>query len=202
LRVIAGIAKGHRLKAPAGLSTRPMADKVKGSLFSVLLSRDVTLGRVLDLYAGSGSLGIEALSRGADWVDFVETNTGTCRIIGENLEHTKFDQQARVHCRTVAQYLAGARRAETISYDIILMDPPYADPHISRTIDQVVTSGLARAGTVVIVGHSPRVSLDERYGRFARTVHRRLGDSSYSVYEFEPGEPSQPEIANSKGSSL
>lgn len=185
LRVIAGIAKGHHLKAPRGLATRPMADKVKGSLFSVLLSLEIKWDRVLDLYAGSGSLGIEALSRGAGWADFVEANAGTCRIIKENLEHTKFSAQGRVHCRTVSQFLAGVRRLPRDKYDIIFMDPPYADPFIERTIEAVDTSGLAAEGAILVVGHSPRVGLADHYGHLARIDQRRLGDSSYSIYIFK-----------------
>src|SRR5919204_6282575 len=96
MRVITGSAKGHKLKAPKGLSTRPMLDRVKEALFSVLEGYGPIRGRVLDLYAGTGSLGIECLSRGASWADFVEQRGHVCRIIAENLEHTRLDDRARV----------------------------------------------------------------------------------------------------------
>src|SRR5438045_309949 len=109
MRVISGEARGHTLKAPKGMTTRPMADKIKGAVFSMLsniLSQlDREWGRVLDLYAGTGSIAIEALSRGADWADLVEINAGVCRIISENLEHTKQNQKARVNNRAVHSFL-------------------------------------------------------------------------------------------------
>jgi 16S rRNA (guanine966-N2)-methyltransferase len=109
MRVIAGDAKGHALKAPKGMSTRPMADKVKGAVFSMLSNllaqSDREWGKVLDLYSGSGSIGIEALSRGADWADFVEINAGVSRIISENLEHTHLSEKGRVNNRTVQNFL-------------------------------------------------------------------------------------------------
>ena len=93
MRVISGEARGHTLKAPKGMTTRPMSDKIKGAVFSMLSgllsNSDRAWGQILDMYAGSGSIGIEALSRGAEWADFVEVNAGVCRVITDNLEHTK-----------------------------------------------------------------------------------------------------------------
>src|ERR671938_762263 len=97
MRVITGSAKGHGLKAPKGMTTRPMLDRVKEALFSVLEGYGPIRGRVLDLYAGTGSLGIECLSRGASAADFVEQRAHVCRIIHENLEHTRLIDRARVH---------------------------------------------------------------------------------------------------------
>src|SRR5262245_47521406 len=128
MRVITGSAKGHRLKAPKGMSTRSMLDRVKQALIGVLEGYEAIKGRVLDLYAGSGSLGIECLSRGAEWADFVEQSAHVCRIIRENLEHTKFLDRSRVIQAPVARYLATTRPQE--KYAIIIMDPPYADPAI------------------------------------------------------------------------
>jgi 16S rRNA (guanine966-N2)-methyltransferase len=181
MRVITGSAKGHRLKAPKGLSTRPMLDRVKEALFSVLEGYGPIRGRVLDLYAGTGSLGIECLSRGAAWADFVEQNAHVCRIIRENLEHTKLIDRARVLQMPVARFVATARPAE--KYAIIVMDPPYADPAIEDTIRAVSTSSLLADDGLLIVGHSPRVTLDDKYGPLHRLKFRRLGDSCFSIYE-------------------
>src|SRR5215475_7118698 len=109
MRVITGSAKGHKLKAPKGMSTRPMLDRVKEALFSVLEGYGPIEGRVLDLYAGTGSLGIECLSRGAAWADFVEQRPAVCRVIADNLAHTHFTEQARIHQMAVARYLHIAR---------------------------------------------------------------------------------------------
>jgi 16S rRNA (guanine966-N2)-methyltransferase len=181
MRVITGSAKGHRLKAPKGLGTRPMLDRVKEALFSVLEGYGPIRGRVLDLYAGTGSIGIECLSRGAAWADFVEQKANVCRIIHENLEHTRFVERARVHQMAVGRFLAQGRAAE--KYAIIVMDPPYADPAIEDTIRAIGASDLLADEGLLIVGHSPRVVLADAYGSLRRLKFRRLGDSCFSIYE-------------------
>jgi 16S rRNA (guanine966-N2)-methyltransferase len=186
MRVITGSAKGHHLKAPKGMTTRPMLDRVKEALFSVLEGYGPIRGRVLDLYAGTGSLGIECLSRGASWADFVEMRNHVCRIIRENLEHTHFLERARVHQMPVGRYLATAVPQE--KYAIIIMDPPYADPAIEDTIRAVSASGLLADDGLLIVGHSPRVPLADSFDQLRRRKFRRLGDSCFSIFEVA-GEP-------------
>ncbi|HEU5101773.1 MAG TPA: 16S rRNA (guanine(966)-N(2))-methyltransferase RsmD [Roseiflexaceae bacterium] len=185
MRVITGSAKGHHLKAPKGMGTRPMLDRLKEALFSVLEGYGPIRGRVLDLYAGTGSLGIECLSRGAAWADFVEQRGHVCRIIAENLEHTRLRDRARVHQMPVARYLATVHPEE--KYAIILMDPPYADPVIEDTIRVVAASGLLADEGLLIVGHSPRVTLADSYEPLRRRKFRRLGDSCFSIYEIAAG---------------
>jgi 16S rRNA (guanine966-N2)-methyltransferase len=180
MRVITGRAKGHKLRAPKGLSTRPMLDRVKESLFSVLEGYGRISGHVLDLYAGTGSLGIEFLSRGAAAADFVEQNAHVCTIIKANLVHTKLVEYGRVHAMPVERFLLSQRGAER--YDYIMMDPPYADPAIERTIGLVATTGVGRPGALLIVGHSPRVPLADAYPGLVRIKFRRLGDSCFSIY--------------------
>src|ERR671917_744147 len=107
MRVITGSAKGHRLKGPPDIGTRPMLDRVKESLFAILSGYEVIQGRVLDLFAGTGSLGIEFLSRGAAWADFVEQRREVCAIIRDNLRHTKLTSRARVHQMAVERFIAG-----------------------------------------------------------------------------------------------
>lgn len=181
MRVITGRAKGHRLKAPKGLGTRPMLDRVKEALFSVLEGYGRISGRVLDLYAGTGSLGIEFLSRGASGAEFVEQSAHVSEIIRENLRHTKLDGLGRVHTMAVERFLQGSRGVGT--FDYVMMDPPYADPAIERTMALVVASGVGRVGGLLIVGHSPRVVLADRYLGLERIKFRRLGDSCFSIYE-------------------
>lgn len=181
MRVITGTAKGHRLKAPRGLSTRPMLDRVKESLFSVLEGYGVMSGQVLDLYAGTGSLGIECLSRGAESADFVEQRAHVCRIIRDNLQHTKLHARGHVHCMPVTRYVRAARA--TARYRIVVMDPPYADPAIEQTISTVVTGGLTTADGILVVGHSSRVTLADAYADWQRRTLRRIGDSCFSIYQ-------------------
>ena len=179
MRVIAGEAKGHTLKGPPSAGTRPMADKIKGALFSMLGSLGVEPDRVLDLYAGTGSIGIEALSRGATWADFVEQNPAACATIRANLNHTKFTEVSRVHQLPVAAFLT--RREPP--YDLIVLDPPYADPAIVSTLELLGASPLVQSSTVVAIGHSPRVPLPERAARLQRLRERCHGDSCFSLYE-------------------
>jgi 16S rRNA (guanine966-N2)-methyltransferase len=156
-----------------------MTDKIRQALFSTLASLGVMPERVLDLYAGTGSIGIEALSRGARWADFVEQSAAACRVIRANLAHTKFTDRARVHQAPVAAFLQ--RHEEP--YDLIIMDPPYADPEILQTLEKVAASPLVQSGTVVVVGHSPRVTLPDTVGRLTRLRLRCHGDSCFSIYE-------------------
>lgn len=181
MRVITGSAKGHRLKAPKGLGTRPTLDRVKEALFAVLDGYGAIEGRVLDLYAGTGSLGIECLSRGAEFADFVEQKAHVCQIIRENLAHTRLAEQARVFQMPVGRFVHSADLRQ--SYAIILMDPPYADPAIEQTIADLDAADLLAADGVLVVGHSPRVPLGDTYGRLQRRKFRRLGDSCFSIYE-------------------
>lgn len=180
MRVIAGEARGFRLKAPAGLGTRPMADRVREALFSVLGSLGVEAARVLDLYAGSGGIGIEALSRGAEWADFVEQNGAACAVIRDNLRATKFDGRAAVHQASVEAFLG---RAPAAPYDLVVMDPPYADPRIVENLALLGRSPLVAPSAIVVVGHAARVDLPDDLPPLHRLRHRCYGDSCFSVYE-------------------
>lgn len=184
MRVIAGEARGFTLKGPAGPGTRPMADKIKGALFSMLTSLGVEPERVLDLYAGTGSIGIEALSRGAGHAEFVEQNAAAANVIRANLAHTKFADRAVVHQQPVHSFLRhAARPAAGAEFDLVIMDPPYADPAIIPTLEQVGASPLVQSGAIVVIGHSPRVTLPERAGNLERLRQRCHGDSCFSIYE-------------------
>jgi 16S rRNA (guanine966-N2)-methyltransferase len=163
-----------------------MADKIKGALFSMLGSLGVEIDRVLDLYAGTGSIGIEALSRGASWADFVDQSAAATAVVRANLVHTKFDSMSRVHTMPVENYL---NRIEA-PYDFVILDPPYADPAIVPTLDKLANSRLVQSGTIVAIGHSPRVDLPEQIDRMVRLRQRCHGDSCFSIYEIDP-EPSQ-----------
>jgi 16S rRNA (guanine966-N2)-methyltransferase len=179
MRVIAGESKGRRLKGPAGPWTRPMADKIKEALFSALGSLGVEPDTVLDLYAGTGSVGIEALSRGATSAEFVDQNAASCAVIRDNLAHTGYDKVSHVHQVPVGQFIARGRQP----YDLIIVDPPYADPEIASTIGKIGESRLVQSGTIIAIGHSPRVPLPEQIGRLDQLRSRCHGDSCFSIYE-------------------
>jgi len=122
LRVVAGTAGGRRLEAPEGEYTRPTTDRVREAMFNSLYSLNaIDDARVLDLFAGSGALGIEALSRGAESVTFVESDRRARKVIERNLEMLGFDDQSKVVSADGVAYLSRAG-----SYDLLLLDPPYA----------------------------------------------------------------------------
>jgi 16S rRNA (guanine966-N2)-methyltransferase len=181
MRVIAGKAKGHRLKFPKGTSTRPATDLVRGAIFSILENITSHWAQVLDLFSGSGALGIEALSRGAGWVDFVESEPRCCGIIKENLEKTKLTAQARVYCCSVAKALSFLEK----EYNIILMDPPYSNPSIGKLITQLATSRMVGINSTVVVTHSPHFPLNATYATLNLIKEHRHGDSCISIYQKE-----------------
>ena len=178
VRVIAGSAKGHQLKVPKGGVVRPATDLVRGAIFSILESLTDDWAQVLDLYSGSGAMGIEALSRGAGWVDFVERQRRYCDIIKQNLEKTKLSDRTHVYCCSVARALSFLDK----EYSIILMDPPYSNSSIGNVIVQLATSKLVGANSIVVVTHSPRLHLDSTYDTLNLIKEHRHGDSCIAVY--------------------
>jgi len=181
MRVIAGQAKGHRLKVARGTGTRPATDLVRGAIFSILENTARHWDLVLDLFSGSGALGIEALSRGAGWVDFVEHEPKCCAIIRENLEKTKTDGLAHVYCCSVAKALSFLDK----EYSIILMDPPYSNPTIGSLLSQMATSKLVGEDTTLVVTHSPHLPLAATYTPLKLVKAHRHGDSFIKVYRKE-----------------
>jgi 16S rRNA (guanine(966)-N(2))-methyltransferase RsmD len=171
-----------------------MTDRLKTSLFDTLVPYGVAGARVLDLYAGSGALGIEMLSRGAEWADFVEHNAGVVRIIEDNLATTGFTGRARVYKMEVGAFLAMRGKAREQSrdivdtaadYDIILLDPPYADPAINNMLETVAAGPLLAEDGILVIGHATQVHLADEYGggRLKRARHRVMGGSAFSIYE-------------------
>jgi 16S rRNA (guanine966-N2)-methyltransferase len=179
MRIVSGSARGRRLKAPRNQLTRPMADKIKEALFSSLDSFGIAPERILDLYAGSGSVGIEALSRGGEWCDFVDRDRQACQTIRENLAATGFEDVARVHQMTVRQFIA----AVATPYDFIIIDPPYADPDIVEALEAIQASRAVGPETVVVMGHWPRLTVPDEVGKLMKLRERCHGDSCFSIYE-------------------
>jgi 16S rRNA (guanine966-N2)-methyltransferase len=183
MRVIAGSAKGHHLKATPGRATRPTSDKIKGSLFAMLDSLyGVQDARVLDLYAGTGALAIEALSRGAAWADLVEERRNVCLVIRENLAHTKLSERAAVHAMTVSAALAAPYFTQGQPYDIILLDPPYADPNINAVMERLAGTSLLTSDGVVVLEHALRFPVQPEYGRLRLLKSRCHGDTCLSIF--------------------
>ncbi|MFC1872393.1 16S rRNA (guanine(966)-N(2))-methyltransferase RsmD [Chloroflexota bacterium] len=181
MRVIAGIAKGHQLKFPRGTTTRPATDLVRGAVFSILENTDGSWLQVLDLFSGSGAMGIEALSRGAGWVDFVDRERRCCAIIEENLHATKLADRAKVHCLDVEKALSLLDK----EYGIVVMDPPYPKKNIGKVITKLAESRLIGDESVVIVTHSTHLSFEDNYSSLHLSREYRHGDSCIALYQKE-----------------
>jgi len=181
VRVIAGKAKGQRLKVPKVTVTRPATDLVRGAIFSILENTTDDWEQVLDLFSGSGALGIEALSRGAAWVDFVERDRRCYTIIKENLEKTGFSTQAHIYCCNVVKAFTFLDK----EYSIILMDPPYSEPSIGNLVSQLSVSRLMGERTVLVVTHSPHFPLIPTPAALKLAKEHRHGDSIITLYRKE-----------------
>lgn len=181
MRIITGTAKGHLIKAPKGTPTRPATDLVRGAIFAMLENITEDWSLVLDLFSGSGALGIEALSRGAGWVDFVDREARCCDIIRQNLAKTGLAGQAHVYCSDVSKAIHFLGK----EYNIILMDPPYKNRAIGEVIGEIAGSSLVGDKTVLVVTHSPHLSLEPSYGKLSLLKERRHGDSCIAIYRKE-----------------
>ena len=180
MRIVSGSARGRRLKAPPNnAATRPMADKIKEALFSSLMSLGVQPERILDLYAGSGSVGIQALSRGGEWCDFVDKDRIAVQTIKENLKNTGFAESGAVHHTSIEAFVAGVREP----YDFVILDPPYADPAILDTLERLSHSTAVGDGTIVVIGHWPRLELPDEIGQLSKLRGRCHGDSCFSIFD-------------------
>lgn len=177
MRVIAGTARGVPLTAPRGRGTRPITDRVKETLFAILGDR-VPDASVLDLYAGSGAIGIEALSRGAATADFVERDRGAVDALRANLARTGLGADARVHAVDVGRFLASTEGA----WDLVLADPPYE----ARAIVAPLRDAAQRVapGGVLVVKHFWRTELPA-LPPLAVVRQRRFGETMLTFLQVE-----------------
>lgn len=177
MRVIAGEYRSRRLKTLPGLETRPTPDRLREALFNVLAPR--IAGTIfLDAYAGSGAVGIEALSRGARRAIFVEKNRGAIAVIRDNLATLGLDDRAEVYTGKVLPVI------ERVKADIVFLDPPYEN---AAEYEAALTALAPADSTLVIVQHASRAALKEEYGGLRRYRVLEQGDNSLSFYQSEPG---------------
>jgi 16S rRNA (guanine(966)-N(2))-methyltransferase RsmD len=184
-RVIAGSARGVRLRAP-GPGTRPFADRVKQTLFAIL-EPDLPGARVLDLFAGSGAAGIEALSRGAASAVFVEKDPGVATVIGANLEATSLAGPAAVVVRADAVAWLARSAGAGSAFDIVIVDPPYAETDLlTRTLDALgAADGPLAPDARVVAKHFWRDRPPDRIGLLASERDRRFGETALTFYRRE-----------------
>ncbi len=178
MRIVAGKYKGRRLAAPKGTGTRPTADKVREALFSIL--GDIEGEAVLDLFAGTGALGLEALSRGASSAVLVEQDRKVCRVASDNVEVvTGGDGSARVECAEAIRFLGRAREQ---AFDLVFLDPPYAE--IPR-LDELLATELPRVlrpGARVVAESDRRAPLELAESPLALSSERRYGDTLLRIF--------------------
>ncbi len=182
MRVIAGSAKGRRLRTTTGRTVRPTADRVKEALFSMLGSRFVLEGaKLLDLFAGSGGLGIEGLSRGASAVTFVERDDAARRVLEANLRQCRFDRSARILALSVDRALRACAQRQC-RFDGVLLDPPYGRGLADATLRQLVGSDVVRPGGWVAVEYQVDEQLAPAYGDLQLTAVKRYGKTALALY--------------------
>ena len=183
MRIIAGTFRSRPLQAPAGLATRPSSDRLRETLFNVLTPR-IESAHFLDLYAGSGAVGLEALSRGAEKVLFVERAPAALKVLQANLARLQLTGGFSVQSGNVGAYL---RRALTESkrFDLVFLDPPYDETKEYATTLGLLggaAASLLSAGALVIAEHRRKENLEDRYGLLARTRLLEQGDAALSFY--------------------
>lgn len=183
MRIISGKAKGQRLKVPKGQALRPTAARVKEALFDIL-PHDLSGWKVLDLFAGTGNLSLEALSRGAAEVVLVDGSRNAVQTIRDNLRRLGFTEKASVWAAPVLKSLrALARRGR--KFNLVFLDPPYEKGIVKSAMRTLGEIDLVEEDGVVIVEHSVREEIDASYGKLALRDQRRYGATALSF--FGPG---------------
>ena len=177
MRVISGKARGVQLKTPDGMATRPTIDRVKEALFSII-QFDIPTSKVLDLFGGTGQLGIEALSRGAASAVFVDSRESACRLIRENLKKTKLESDATV---VKSDYLAYLKRCRD-KFDIIFLDPPYAEVFLENALKCIAEIDILQSGGIIIAERPVGKELPWELEGFTRSKDYKYGTVLLTVY--------------------
>ncbi|HUH03373.1 MAG TPA: 16S rRNA (guanine(966)-N(2))-methyltransferase RsmD [Kofleriaceae bacterium] len=183
MRIIGGTLGGRRLKAPAGATTRPTSDRVREALFSIL-GPPPAGARVLDLCAGSGALGLEALSRGAAAAVFVDRAAAAIQCIRANVESLGLADASRIHRGDAVAALRGLTGGDPFTW--VFIDPPYASDAAAALLSALGNGALLAEDARIIVEHDRRNEPDSSYGCLVRTGSRRYGDTVVSFYSPAP----------------
>ena len=184
MRVITGTARGRKLKEPAGMETRPTTDRVKEGIFSSI-QFEIEGRRILDLFGGTGQMGVEALSRGAAHCTFVDLRKEAVSIIRENLELTGFTDRSRVIQGDALAFLSRCRE----TFDVIFLDPPYDSGLLEKSMELVTTIDIVSENGIIVCENgssagwptvSPpyRLQKEYRYGKIKTALYRRMADDS------------------------
>ena len=177
MRVITGKARGIQLKTPDGMQTRPTADRVKEALFSII-QFDIPGAKVLDLFGGTGQLGIEALSRGASAAVFVDAREDACKLIRENLKRTKLEADAKVVRSDYLDYLNRCRE----QYNIIFLDPPYAEVFLENAIKRITEIDILQSDGIIVTERPLGKELPWEFEGFSRSKDYKYGKVLLTIY--------------------
>lgn len=180
MRVVAGIAKGRRLKRAIGRQIRPTPAKVKEALFNIL-ANNIIGSSFLDLFAGTGAIGIEAKSRGAYQVVFVDNSSRAIRLIRHNVSFCGFDQEFHLYQQDAFKALNELEEKKEL-FDLIFLDPPYDSDLVEKTLAVISQKDLLKPDGEIIVEHSARKHLAEAYGRLRIRRSYRFGDTLLTIY--------------------
>ena len=177
MRVITGKARGIALKTPNGSATRPTADRVKEAMFSII-QFDIPTARVLDLFGGTGQLGIEALSRGAAYAVFVDEKEDACKLIRENLNRTRMMNDARVIRSDYSAFLKNC----TDRFDIILLDPPYAEVFLENSLKMITEIDILQSGGIIVTERPQGKELTMEFPGYARSRDYKYSNTILTIY--------------------
>jgi len=177
MRVISGLMRGRRLIAPPGRNMRPTSDKVKGAIYNILSHR-ITMASFLDLYAGSGSVGIEGLSRGAGRVVFVDRDKKHLHCLRKNIPEGFFVGRYQIIEKSASDFL----RKTKLSFDFIFVDPPYESDEIEKILPRLIQGDIMAKDGEIIIEHHRKMPLSENIGTFLLIKKYKYGETLLSFY--------------------
>ncbi len=181
MRVIGGAYRGRSLKTPRGLEVRPTSDRLRETLFNIM-ARQVSGSRVLDICAGSGAVGIEALSRGAVLAAFIDKSRRSCAAIEDNLDSLGITDEARIINREAISAIRHLAAADE-QFDIIFFDPPYASDLYHKVMEFIGANALLAEGGTLVVEHRTKMPPDIQYGDLRAYREVKQGESSLAFFE-------------------
>lgn len=191
MRIISGIARGRKLLAPGsrfGNTIRPTADRAREALFSII-GDEVVDARVLDLFAGSGAIGLEALSRGARTALFVDVNPRVVELIRSNIEKCGFSDNSLVLCRDLTKGLSFFHTLKPRPYfEFVFLDPPYGKGMARMVLQELEKTDICTAGCLIIAEDESRAHLPENAGRLSLVDQRRYGEAGFWFYRLDRGD--------------
>ncbi|MDX9887672.1 MAG: 16S rRNA (guanine(966)-N(2))-methyltransferase RsmD [Anaerovoracaceae bacterium] len=177
MRIITGKYRGRRLETPRDYSVRPTSDRVKEAIFS-MISQDIDQSIVLDLFAGTGSLGLEALSRGAKHCYFIDNERESIRLLKSNISYCKADNEATVFVGDFKYAMSKIKEA----IDIAFLDPPYETKFLDEALEQVSRQGFMAPGGLVITEHGPKKIMPDSIGSLEKIKEKKYGQVHVTIY--------------------